>query len=459
MKKYLRFSIIIALVCAVFACKDNEKMPLPDPILSVAETDKSLTFSSEAGNKTISISANREVRVISSKKWCTPTVTLNTDKSAAISVVVDKNEVSAKRRATVIITTKSAEQGDKLTFLEIPVEQAYPDPFVTVAEADKKVTLTSAADDKTIAVNTNREVEAKSSETWCIPTVIVNADKSVSLHIAVLAHTTYPVRTATIAITTKTIDADDKTTSLLISVEQDLPDPIITVAEADKIQSFMSDVEAKTITVSANREVWVAASEKWCTPTLTANSNVSSSLHIAVDQNSLPTKRTAFVTITTKPAKTDDKTTSAVISVEQEPSGVQIIDKSVWTIESYSSFWVGTLEPEKTIDGNPGTFWHTDPGQPMPQWFIVNFSKPFKISGILLTNSANGTEVPKHVTFEASNDLVSWTTILEIDELPKVLTEQRLPCDNIIKGQYLRFTVHNTWSGGTWTYLSEISIY
>ncbi|GHT40632.1 hypothetical protein AGMMS49965_09180 [Bacteroidia bacterium] len=116
MKRFLGLSMV-ALVCAVFACKDerNEPLPpeppievLPPPELSITvdEADKSLVFASEAGDKTISVSTNGEVGTAASKAWCIPTTTVNADKSVSVRIAVSKNVAPVKRTATVTLTTK-----------------------------------------------------------------------------------------------------------------------------------------------------------------------------------------------------------------------------------------------------------------------------------------------------------------------------------------------------------------
>jgi hypothetical protein len=129
MKKYF---YLVALICIVFACKDNEKEEiLPDPSMTMAEEDKSLTFANEAGEKTITLNVNREVEAVSSEIWCTPTVTSSADKSISLRITVTKNEAT-KRTAIVTLTTKPAETDDKTTSVAISVEQdAVDEPKIT----------------------------------------------------------------------------------------------------------------------------------------------------------------------------------------------------------------------------------------------------------------------------------------------------------------------------------------
>ncbi|MDR1865334.1 MAG: hypothetical protein LBR08_07160 [Bacteroidales bacterium] len=58
MKTFFRFSMLIALPCAAFACKD-EKESLPDLSVTVDEADKSMVFTNEAGGRSVVVSAKR----------------------------------------------------------------------------------------------------------------------------------------------------------------------------------------------------------------------------------------------------------------------------------------------------------------------------------------------------------------------------------------------------------------
>ncbi|MDR0814944.1 MAG: discoidin domain-containing protein, partial [Bacteroidales bacterium] len=295
----------------------------------------------------------------------------------------------------------------------------------------------------------------------------VNADKSVSLHIEVATNEAEVKRTANVTITTKSAEKGDRVTFREISVEQDLrlPVPFIVVDDADKTVTFTGKAGDKTIIVSANREVEATSSEPWCTPTMTVNADQSVSLRIEVTKNEDNTQRTAEVTIVTQPAKTGDETTSLVISVEQDVAP-QDLEKDKWTIAACNNSW-SALPVDRILDGNAATIWHTDPALNFttdPIVAVIDFSKPLKISGILFSNATDAApdlrdNTPKHVKFEASDDQVTWTEILDL-EVPRIYTEQTLPCDRVSTGQYLRLTIYTGWNAaGTWTYLGDLSIY
>jgi hypothetical protein len=146
----------------------------------------------------------------------------------------------------------------------------------------------------------------------------------------------------------------------------------------------------------------------------------------------------------------------------EAPESEQDIKKYNWTIVDSHADWNADWPASRAIDGNPNTTWHTHLVGDYPYWFIVDFHQPLKINGILFQNrldDASATNFPKHVKWEASDDLQTWTTILELDELPAEKTEQRLPCTNVTTARYLRFSIYNGWTGGDWTFVGEMSIY
>jgi hypothetical protein len=147
----------------------------------------------------------------------------------------------------------------------------------------------------------------------------------------------------------------------------------------------------------------------------------------------------------------------------EKPEGEQDIEKHKWTIVESQNDWRDDVSARYAIDGDPMTPWHTHPEiNNYPYWFTVDFHNTLKISGIIFWNRMEdeyATNFPKHVKWEASDDLLNWTTILEIDELPAVKMEQDLPCTVIVNARYLRFMVYNGWTGQFWTFVGEMSIY
>jgi hypothetical protein len=144
------------------------------------------------------------------------------------------------------------------------------------------------------------------------------------------------------------------------------------------------------------------------------------------------------------------------------PEAEQDIEKHNWTIVDSYADWNADWPASRAIDGNPNTTWHTHLVGDYPYWFIVDFNRPLKISGILFQNRLDdpgATNYPKHVKWEASDDLQSWRTILELDELPAEKTEQSLPCTNVVSARYLKLSIYNGWTEAPYTYVGEMSIY
>jgi hypothetical protein len=138
--------------------------------------------------------------------------------------------------------------------------------------------------------------------------------------------------------------------------------------------------------------------------------------------------------------------------------------KSLWTIDSSSSFWAEGWEASYIIDGDRNKPWHTAvPGTGMPQWVIIDFSAPATIKGILYTPRQGGPNDvggrPKHITFEVSDDKTSWTQLLDVADLNSGQDDQLLDAPAPQKGRYLRITIVSNASGGGYTYIGEIDIY
>jgi hypothetical protein len=121
MNRFFKFLMMFSLVVfALYACsKDNNKEepkePLPTPYIEFAAAeDANVIFTGgEAADKTVTLKANREVEATPSADWVTPTVTVNADKTVSLKISVKQSNATKKRTATISVTTKPAEEGDK----------------------------------------------------------------------------------------------------------------------------------------------------------------------------------------------------------------------------------------------------------------------------------------------------------------------------------------------------------
>ncbi|KAA6348001.1 hypothetical protein EZS27_004538 [termite gut metagenome] len=159
----------------------------------------------------------------------------------------------------------------------------------------------------------------------------------------------------------------------------------------------------------------------------------------------------------------DRKTAYWIFTYTFSPPQDQDIEKNKWTIDSHHDTWSVGYEPEKAIDGDPNTPWHTGLGGAYPYWFIIDFHKTLKVSGIIFQNrlpaNVDVKNFPLRVKWELSEDKVTWQTILEDNALSNTLDEQQLPCTTVLSGQYLKFSVYEGWIGAPYTYVGEMSIY
>jgi hypothetical protein len=147
----------------------------------------------------------------------------------------------------------------------------------------------------------------------------------------------------------------------------------------------------------------------------------------------------------------------------------ELSDKSLWSINSNSGGYYGDgidgnfegWEPEKAIDGNPMSTWHTNTVNNFPHYIIVDFGAELQFDGIVFQNRIDdpaGNNWPKEVKWEASNDLNSWVTIRS-GELANTENQMWLPCTAPTSAKYLRLTMNNGWNGDPYGYIGEMGVF
>jgi hypothetical protein len=129
MQKIFLF-LTVALVCGavITGCGDKDedrKDPLKPAYVELGSPeDASLIFKGgEAADRTVMLSANREVEATPSESWVTATVTANGDRAVSVKITVAQSAATKKRTATITLTTKPAEEGDRTEFITINLEQ------------------------------------------------------------------------------------------------------------------------------------------------------------------------------------------------------------------------------------------------------------------------------------------------------------------------------------------------
>jgi hypothetical protein len=138
-------------------------------------------------------------------------------------------------------------------------------------------------------------------------------------------------------------------------------------------------------------------------------------------------------------------------------------DKSKWSVDSYTGDQHEHMSPDNVIDGDPMSTWHTNASLNFPYYIIIDFGEPLQIDGIVFQNRlddlSGGTNWPKQVKWEASNDLNNWETILSFNEMTQTKDELWLPCTSPMSAQYLKFNMYNGWNGQPYGYIGEMGIF
>jgi hypothetical protein len=166
----------------------------------------------------------------------------------------------------------------------------------------------------------------------------------------------------------------------------------------------------------------------------------------------------------------EKKTLWRIVRFEDEP-GTNLMEKNTWQLISWSSFWDngGWYVPDFVIDDNLGTFWHTNannvPENYPPHRLVIDMQKRRIISGIKIWTRQDGAthSMPKHITFELSDDQVAWTTLIDVPELPEIILPATgnpnadLTVAPPQTGRYLRVTIVDMWDGWTGVFYSNIA--
>jgi hypothetical protein len=134
-----------------------------------------------------------------------------------------------------------------------------------------------------------------------------------------------------------------------------------------------------------------------------------------------------------------------------------------WSVSDYTGDQHGDMSPDRAIDGNPMSTWHTNASLNFPYYIVIDFGKALQIDGIVFQNRlddlSGGTNWPKKVKWEASNDNSSWTTILELDEMTNTKDELWLECSKPASARYLKFNMYSGWRDQPYGYIGEMGVF
>lgn len=118
-----------------------------------------------------------------------------------------------------------------------------------------------------------------------------------------------------------------------------------------------------------------------------------------------------------------------------------VLDKTGWSIVSFSSQLSANYSPEKLLDKDLSTFWFSDQSKYMPQYVTVDMKSDHNLNGILFTNYQNLTYggYPLTVNIQTSVDGISWQDKGNFN-CAAVITQQTLPFADT-NARYFKFTV------------------
>ena len=141
-------------------------------------------------------------------------------------------------------------------------------------------------------------------------------------------------------------------------------------------------------------------------------------------------------------------------------------DKKAWTItaSSFAAAEAPNGPPQKLLDGDRLTFWHTDYSvvTPYPHWVLIDMKVAIKMISVGVTNRFAATPNAvgmKKFKLEASNDGTTFTSLGEFNfAISNDL--QNFPVSSAVAYRYLKLTALETQRVGTnHTFLSEIDVF
>lgn len=138
------------------------------------------------------------------------------------------------------------------------------------------------------------------------------------------------------------------------------------------------------------------------------------------------------------------------------------IDRSAWTIKSVSS-QEGSNPARYAIDGNTGTFWHTQYSGSTPRHphsIVIDMNKNYLVTSVLYTARTDGNEngMIREYEIYISNDPENFGTAVATGSFSKTTARQTVTLKTPIEGRYLKLVANSEINGNAWASASEISI-
>jgi beta-galactosidase len=137
-------------------------------------------------------------------------------------------------------------------------------------------------------------------------------------------------------------------------------------------------------------------------------------------------------------------------------------DRAKWKIVSASSFQPNEGEPGHAIDGDPGTFWHTqwDPNVPKhPHELIVDMGVPTRIAALVYTDRAdmaNGRVRDYEIYLSADGKV--WGAPAAKGRFERTAGDHTVPLPAPVTARFLRFVALSEVSGQDYATIAELAI-
>lgn len=158
-----------------------------------------------------------------------------------------------------------------------------------------------------------------------------------------------------------------------------------------------------------------------------------------------------------------DKADSVIF---EDKSTAVTVSKEGWTVtaSSFSADEAPNGTPEKLIDNDSKTFWHTDYSvvTPYPHWVLIDMKKEVKMISVGLTNRYAATPNAvgmKKFKIEGSSDGATFTSLGEFNFI--ISNDlQNFPVSSAKAYRYLKVTALEPQRVGTnHTFLAEIDVF
>lgn len=149
-----------------------------------------------------------------------------------------------------------------------------------------------------------------------------------------------------------------------------------------------------------------------------------------------------------------------------DASSMELLDRTRWSVVDVSSEepkegdWGNSGLKEACIDGTINTFWSTAWDQTHPQpphWIVFDLGESVYIQGFTIQARKEGSDAPKVVLLEVSDDGQNWMNVGEFKDIP-ASGEYRSFLPQAATGRYVRLTI-TAVSGGPHVTVSEFNLF